>query len=127
MENRSVLTIYAPQPIGPYSQAIIAGGFIFTAGQIPVNPSNNKVIEGSIQAKTRQCLENIKAILEAAYSSLGKVVKVTVFLKDMNDFPHMNEVYSEYFKDTKPARSAIQVAKLPLDVDIEIEAIAMAK
>jgi len=127
MENRSVLTIYAPQPIGPYSQAIIAGGFIFTAGQIPVNPSTNTVVEGSIQDKTRQCLENIKAIMEAADSSLGKVVKVTVFLKDMNDFPHMNEVYAEYFKDTKPARSAVQVAKLPLDVDIEIEAIAMAK
>ena len=127
MENRSVLTIHAPQPIGPYSQAIIAGGFVFTAGQIPVVPSTNKVVEGSIQAKTRQCLENLKAILEAGGTSLGKVVKTTVFLKDMNDFPHMNEVYAEYFKDTKPARSAIQVAKLPLDVDIEIEAVAMAK
>lgn len=127
MENRSVLTIYAPQPIGPYNQAIVAGGFIFTAGQIPVNPSTNKVVEGGIRAQTRQCLENLKAIMEAAGSSMGKVVKTTVFLHDMNDFALMNEVYAEFFADTKPARSAVQVARLPLDVEVEIEAVAVQK
>ena len=127
MENRSVLTIYAPQPIGPYNQAIVAGGFIFTAGQIPVNPSTNKIVEGGIRAQTRQCLENLKAIMEAAGSSMGKVVKTTVFLKDMNDFAMMNEVYAGFFADTKPARSAVQVARLPLDVEVEIEAVAVQK
>jgi len=127
MENRSVLTIYAPQPIGPYSQAIIANGFIFTAGQVPIDPASGKVVEGGIQYQTRRSLENIKAILEAAGSTMGKVVKTTVFLKDMNDFHFMNEVYSEYFKDTRPARSTVQAAKLPLDALVEIEAIATIK
>ena len=127
MENRSVLTIYAPQPIGPYSQAIIANGFIFTAGQVPMDPASGKVVEGGIQFQTRRSLENIKAILEAAGSTMGKVVKTTVFLKDMNDFHFMNEVYSEYFKDTRPARSTVQAAKLPLDALVEIEAIATIK
>ncbi len=127
MENRSILTIHAPKPIGPYSQAIIAGGFIFTAGQIPINPASGMVVEGDIKVQTRRCLENLKAILEAAGTSMGKVVKTTIFLKDMNDFAAMNEVYAEYFQDTKPARSAIQVVRLPLDVSIEIEAIAVQK
>jgi 2-iminobutanoate/2-iminopropanoate deaminase len=125
MENRSILTENAPVPIGPYSQAILAGDFIFTAGQIPIDPSTRKVVEGDIQAQTRRCLENIKAILETAGSSMDKIVKVTVFLKDMNDFGKVNEVYAHYFDENKPARSAVQVARLPLDVMVEIEAIAL--
>ncbi|NQS96918.1 MAG: RidA family protein [candidate division Zixibacteria bacterium] len=124
MENRSILTDKAPQPIGPYSQAIRAGDFIFTAGQVPVDPAANEVVEGGVQAQTRRSLENVKAVLEAAGASLSDVVKVTVFLKDMNDFAEMNEVYAEYFTDNKPARSAVQVARLPLDVMVEIEAVA---
>ena len=124
MENRSILTDKAPQPIGPYSQAIRAGDFIFTAGQVPVDPATNKVVEGGVQAQTRRSLENVKAVLEAAGASLNDVVKVTVFLKDMNDFAEVNEVYAEYFTDNKPARSAVQVARLPLDVMVEIEAVA---
>ena len=125
MENRSVLTDKAPKPIGPYSQAVIAGDFIFTAGQVPVDPATNKVVEGDVQAQARRSLENIKAVLEAAGSSMNKVVKVTVFLKDMNDFAQVNEIYTQYFTENKPARSAVQVAKLPLDVMVEIEAIAL--
>ena len=125
MENRSVLTDKAPKPIGPYSQAVIAGDFIFTAGQVPVDPATNKVVEGDVQAQARRSLENIKAVLEAAGSSMNKVVKVTVFLKDMNDFAQVNEIYAQYFTENKPARSAVQVAKLPLDVMVEIEAIAL--
>ena len=124
MENRSILTDKAPQPIGPYSQAIRAGDFIFTAGQVPVDPAANKVVEGGVQAQTRRSLENVKAVLEAGGASLSDVVKVTVFLKDMNDFAEVNEVYAEYFTDNKPARSAVQVARLPLDVMVEIEAVA---
>ena len=125
MENRSVLTDKAPKPIGPYSQAVIAGDFIFTAGQVPVDPATNKVVEGDVQEQARRSLENIKAVLEAAGSSMNKVVKVTVFLKDMNDFAQVNEIYTQYFTENKPARSAVQVAKLPLDVMVEIEAIAL--
>ena len=124
MEIRSILTDKAPQPIGPYSQAIRAGDFIFTAGQVPVDPAANKVVEGGVQAQTRRSLENVKAVLEAGGASLSDVVKVTVFLKDMNDFAEVNEVYAEYFTDNKPARSAVQVARLPLDVMVEIEAVA---
>ncbi|MCD6559410.1 MAG: RidA family protein [Palaeococcus sp.] len=113
----------APKPIGPYSQAVKAGNFLFIAGQIPADKDGN-LVKGDIKAQTRQVLENIKAILEAAGGSLENVVKVTVYLKDMNDFGAMNEVYSEYFGNSKPARAAVEVARLPKDVGIEIEAIA---
>ncbi|AEC52488.1 hypothetical protein PNA2_1573 [Pyrococcus sp. NA2] len=113
----------APKPIGPYSQAIKAGNFLFIAGQIPLD-KDGKVVEGNIKAQTRQVLENIKAILEAAGAGLENVVKVTVYLRDMNDFGAMNEVYSEYFNRSKPARVVVEVSRLPKDVKIEIEAIA---
>ncbi|AAL80792.1 deaminase [Pyrococcus furiosus DSM 3638] len=114
----------APKPIGPYSQAIKAGNFLFIAGQIPIDPKTGEIVKGDIKAQTRQVLENIKAILEAAGYSLTDVVKVTVYLKDMNDFAKMNEVYAEYFGESKPARAAVEVSRLPKDVLIEIEAIA---
>ncbi len=125
MEITSILTDKAPAPIGPYSQAVAAGDLIFTAGQVPVNPADGKVVQGDAAAQARQSLENIKAILTAAGSGMDKVLKVTVFLKDMNDFARVNEVYAEYFTEHKPARSAVQVAKLPLDVSVEIEAVAL--
>ena len=113
----------APRPIGPYSQAVKEGNFLFISGQIPADKDGN-LVKGDIKAQTRQVLENIKAILEAAGAGLENVVKVTVYLKDMNDFGAMNEVYAEYFGESKPERAAIEVARLPKDVGIEIEAIA---
>lgn len=122
--NKTVITTKnAPAAIGPYSQGIKTGNLVFTSGQLPINPSTGQLIT-DIKAAARQSLENVKAILESAGTSMDNAVKVTVFLKDMNDFAAVNEVYSEYFKDNAPARSAIQVAKLPKDGVIEIEAIA---
>ena len=123
MENRSILTDKAPAPIGPYSQAKVVNGFIFTAGQIPINPVTGKMVEGDIKVQARQALENLKAVLETGGSGMDKTVKVTVFLMDLSDFSAMNEVYAEYFGKSKPARSAVQVAKLPLNALIEIEAV----
>lgn len=120
---QSVSTDKAPKAIGPYSQAVKTWNFVFVSGQIPLN-AQGEIVKGGIKEQTRQALENLKAVLEASGSSLSKVAKTTVFLKNMNDFQAMNEVYSEYFKDHKPARSTIQVAKLPKDADIEIEVIA---
>ncbi|AMM53750.1 RidA family protein [Pyrococcus kukulkanii] len=119
-----VFTERAPKPIGPYSQAIKAGNFLFIAGQIPINPETGELVKGDIKEQTRQVLENIKAILEAAGYTLNDVVKVTVYLKNMDDFAAMNEVYAKYFGESKPARVAVEVARLPKDVLIEIEAIA---
>jgi len=127
MENRSVLTTNAPNPIGPYSQAIIANNFIFTAGQVPIDPLTGKMVEGDIQKQTRQALENIKAILEAGNSGMERVVKCTVFLQDLADFAKMNEVYATFFRDVHPARSALQVARIPLEALVEIEAVATIK
>lgn len=122
--NKTVITTKnAPAAIGPYSQGIKAGNLVFTSGQLPINPSTGELIT-DIKAAARQSLENVKAILESAGTSMDNAVKVTVFLKDMNDFAAVNEIYSEYFKDNAPARSAIQIAKLPKDGVIEIEAIA---
>ncbi len=121
--KEAVFTDKAPRPIGPYSQAIKAGEFLFISGQIPVDRDGN-LVEGGIKAQTRQVLENIRAILEAAGAGLDNVVKVTVYLKDMNDFSAMNEVYAEYFGSSKPARAAVEVSRLPKDVRIEVEAIA---
>lgn len=123
MENRSILTDKAPAPIGPYSQAKVVNGFIFTAGQIPINPVTGKMVEGDIKVQARQALENLKAVLETGGSGMDKTVKVTVFLMDLSDFSTMNEVYAEYFGKSKPARSAVQVAKLPLNALIEVEAV----
>jgi 2-iminobutanoate/2-iminopropanoate deaminase len=127
MEKIILSTTNAPAAIGPYSQGIKAGDFIFTSGQLPIDPKTGDLINNDIKAAAKQCLENIKAILESAGSSLDDVVKTTVFLKDLNDFASVNEVYAEYFKEKMPARSAFQVARLPKDALIEIEAIAIAR
>jgi 2-iminobutanoate/2-iminopropanoate deaminase len=127
MAKTIILTKEAPAPIGPYNQAISAqGSFLFVAGQVPIDPRSGQVIQGDIKAQTRQVLTNLKAILEKADLQFGNVVKTTVFLKDMNEFAGMNEVYAEYFKTDPPARSTIEVARLPRDVKVEIEAIAVA-
>ena len=114
----------APAAIGPYSQAIQIGQLLFTSGQVPIDPETGAIVEGSIQEQARQSLNNIKAILNAAGTNMGAVVKTTVFLQDMNDFAAMNEVYAQFFQEPYPARSAVQVARLPKDVLVEIEAIA---
>lgn len=125
MSRQVVSTDKAPAAVGPYSQGIIANGFVFTAGQGGVIPGTKTIVEGGVSAQTRQVMENIKAILEAAGSSLDQVVKTTVFLTDINDFAEMNAVYSSYFGDTPPARSTVQVAALPMGIAVEIEAVAL--
>ncbi len=116
----------APRPIGPYSQAIKFGKFLFTSGQLAIDPTTNQLVNGSIEAQTRRVLDNIKEILEATKSSLKEVIKVTVFLKNMNDYQKFNEVYSLYFEDSKPARSCVEVSNLPLGAAVEIEVIAIS-
>jgi 2-iminobutanoate/2-iminopropanoate deaminase len=125
--KKQVQTDKAPKAIGPYSQGIIANGFVFCSGQIPIDPATGELNTGSIEDQTRQVLKNIGAVLEAAGSSFDEVVKCTVFLQDMNDFAKMNAVYAEFFKAPNPARAAVQVARLPRDVKVEIEAIALLK
>jgi 2-iminobutanoate/2-iminopropanoate deaminase len=123
-----VLTKDAPAPIGPYNQGIIASGkLLFTAGQIAIDPRSGQVVAGDIKAQTRQVLANLKAILEEAGTSMESVVKTTVFLKDMGEFGAMNEVYAEAFQGTAPARSTVEVARLPKDVKVEIEVIAVVE
>ena len=114
----------APAAIGPYSQAIQIGDLLFVSGQVPIDPSTGAMVEGDIKAQAQQSLNNLKAILNAAGTNMGAVVKTTVFLQDMNDFAAMNEVYAQFFQEPYPARSAVQVARLPKDVLVEIEAIA---
>jgi 2-iminobutanoate/2-iminopropanoate deaminase len=121
-----VSTKDAPQAIGPYSQATKANGFVFTSGQIAIDPSTQQVIIGDIAAQTERVLRNLSEILEAAGSGLGKVVRATVFLKDMDDFAAMNAVYGKYFGSSAPARSTVEVARLPKDVLVEIDVIAVA-
>jgi 2-iminobutanoate/2-iminopropanoate deaminase len=120
-----VQTDQAPAAIGPYSQGIIANGFVFTAGQVPFDPASMQLVEGDIGTQTEQVMKNLAAILREAGASLQTVVKTTVFLRDMNDFVGMNEVYERHFGDHKPARSTVQVARLPRDVAVEIEAVAV--
>ena len=115
----------APQAIGPYSQAIKANGFIFTSGQVAIDPATQQVITGDIAAQTDRVLRNLSEILEAAGSGLGQVVRCGVFLKSMNDFAAMNEIYGKYFSSTPPARSTVEVARLPKDVLVEIDVIAL--
>ena len=124
MSTRSVQTDAAPAAIGPYSQAIIAGGFLYTAGQIPIDPGTGQVVEGDIVSQTRRVMDNLQAVLAAAGASWKDVVKTTVFLQDMADFPRMNEVYSAAMGDARPARSTVQVAGLPRGVRVEIELVA---
>lgn len=121
-----IKTESAPDAIGPYSQAIRAGGFVFCSGQIPLDPRTGQFIPGGIQEQTEQVLRNLMAVLEAAGTSLDRVVKTTVFLSNLNDFGAMNEVYGRFFKESCPARSTIEAGRLPRDARIEIEAIALA-
>ncbi len=125
--KKEVKTDKAPQAIGPYSQGIVANGFVFCSGQIPIVPQTGQLDTGGIEDQTRQVLKNVSAVLEAAGTSLDNVVKATVFLQDMNDFAAMNKVYAEFFKTPFPARAAVQVARLPRDVKVEIEVIAILK
>lgn len=127
MERQVVSTSNAPAAVGPYSQAIQISPLVYTAGQLGMDPETKTLVEGGIQAQTRQALKNLKAVLEAAGSSLEQVVKTTVFLQDMNDFRAMNEVYAEFFQTDPPARSAVEVAALPLGGMVEIEAIAVVQ
>lgn len=128
MPQQKISTDSAPNPIGPYSQAVIAQGkFLYTAGQVPIDPVTGQVLDGDIKVQTRQALKNVEAIVKAGGASLKTVVKTTVFLKDMNEFPAMNEVYAEFFSESKPARSTVEVARLPRDVKVEIEAIALVE
>ena len=122
--KKIINTEHAPAAIGPYSQGVIVGDLIYTSGQLPLNPET-KVLETEIKAATKQSLENCKAILENAGSSIDKVFKTTVFVKDLNDFAAVNEVYGTYFNENPPARSCVQVAKLPMDAPIEIEVVAV--
>lgn len=122
---QTIQTEKAPKAIGPYSQAIVANGLVFCSGQIPLDPQTMTMITGSVADQTRQVLQNLSNVLSSAGSDLKKVVKTTVFLKDMADFEQMNAVYGEFFTETKPARATVQVAKLPKDAGVEIEAIAL--
>ncbi len=125
MPRETVKTDAAPAAIGPYSQAVKAGGFLFLSGQAPLDPKTGQILTQDIKQQTRRVLDNLKAILEAGGSSLDKVVKCTVFLKDMNDFGPMNEEYGSYFKELPPARTTVQVAKLPRDALVVIDATAL--
>ena len=125
MTLKKIFTPKAPAPIGPYSQGItVDGKLVYTAGQIAIDPATNNLVEGDIKVQTRQVIKNLEAIVATAGGSLKSVFKTTVFLKDMNEFAQMNEVYGEFFSESSPARSTVQVARLPRDVKIEIEAIA---
>jgi 2-iminobutanoate/2-iminopropanoate deaminase len=119
-------TAEAPTPIGPYSQAIRANGFIFVSGQIPIDPKTGQVVNGGIESQTHQVIKNISAILGAAGTDLNQVVKATVFLANLDDFAAFNQVYTEYFGKTRPARAAVQVARLPKEVLLEIEVVSLA-
>ena len=119
-----ISTENAPKALGPYSQAIKAGGFVWCSGQIPIDPAVNTVTATTIEDQTRQAITNLRNVLEAAGSGLDKVVKTTVFISDMNNFAALNAVYAELFGDAKPARSCVEVARLPKDVMVEIEAVA---
>ena len=128
MEKTIISTPNAPAAIGPYSQGIVAPqGIAFIAGQIPINPATGELVSGDIRIQTRQVIENLKAILETGGSDLASVVRTTVYLKDMGDFAGMNEVYAEFFRESPPARSTVEVARLPRDVRVEIDAIGITR
>ncbi len=124
-QKKVIYTKEAPNPIGPYSQAIQSGNLLFTAGQSGLDPQTNDLVSGGIQAETRQALTNIQHILEEVGLSLNNVVKTTIYLRDMNDFPMMNKIYAEFFTENYPARTTIQAAALPKNAAVEIEAIAI--
>jgi 2-iminobutanoate/2-iminopropanoate deaminase len=124
MKKQTIQTTNAPAAIGPYSQAVRAGDLLFVSGQIPLDPKTGELVRGGISEETKKVLDNLKAIIEAAGGSLGDVVKTTIFLKDMGSFAAVNEVYGTYFPQPFPARATVEVARLPRDVNVEIEAIA---
>jgi len=125
MSKTIIKTDHAPAAVGPYSQANVINGMVFCAGQIPLIPGTRDLVAGGIEEQTKQALTNLKAVLEAAGSSLGQVVKTTVFLSDLNDFAAMNAVYATFFTENPPARSTVQVARLPFDAKVEVECIAV--
>jgi 2-iminobutanoate/2-iminopropanoate deaminase len=127
MPKKVIATDAAPKAVGPYSQAIQTGNFVFLSGQLALNPQNGEMVGSDISTQTKQVIENIKGVLGAAGASLVDVVKTTVFLQNMNDFARMNEVYQQYFGDSAPARSTVEVAKLPKNGLVEIESIAVVK
>lgn len=127
MTKQVIYTEQAPAAVGPYSQAIVANGLVYTAGQIPLIPSEMKLVEGDIQVQTQQVFQNLKAVLEAAGSGLEYVIKTTVFLDSMGDFSKMNEIYAQFLGEDSPARSTVEVAGLPLGALVEIEVIALLK
>lgn len=124
--KRIVSTEEAPKAIGPYSQVVVWNGLVFLSGQIPIDPATNQIVEGDIAVQTERVLENLKAVLAACGSSLDRTLKTTVYLKDMSEFARMNEVYARYFTENPPARSTVEAARLPRDVRVEIDAIAIA-
>ncbi|OUM99072.1 MAG: deaminase [Firmicutes bacterium ZCTH02-B6] len=124
MERQTIHTDRAPKAIGPYSQAVKAGGFVFVSGQIPLDPETGQLVDGDIVAQTERVLKNVQAVLEAAGASMADVVRATVYLKDLNDFAVVNEVYARFFPSAPPARVAVEVSRLPRDVRVEIDAIA---
>ena len=125
MLREPVKTTDAPAALGPYSQAIKAGGFVYVSGQVPIDPATGEFVAGGIAEQTDRVLKNVAAVLEAAGSSLNQVVKTTVFLADMNEFSAMNEVYAKFFTEAPPARATVQAARLPRDARVEIEAVAL--
>jgi 2-iminobutanoate/2-iminopropanoate deaminase len=126
MSKEIIYTKSAPEPIGPYSQAVRFENLIITSGQIAINPETNELVDGTIEEQTRLVLENLKALLEAAHASLESVIKTTIFLKNMDDFVKVNAIYDEYFRNSSPARSTVEVSRLPKDVLVEIDCMAIS-
>lgn len=127
MDIKNIKTKDAPEPIGPYSQAIESNGFIFTSGQIAIIPSTGQLLDGDVAEQTRLVMDNLSAVLSAAGSEMDQVVKTTIYLNNMDDFPQVNTVYAEYFNQTPPARSTVEVSRLPKNVLVEIDCIAIKK
>ncbi len=127
MAKKLIAPSEGPKPVGPYSPGVVANGFLFVSGQIPLNPATGQLEMDSFEKQARQALENVKSVVEAADSTLNDVVKVTIFLKDLANFNVFNEIYSNYFGDSKPARACIQAAALPQGVDVEVEAVALVQ
>lgn len=127
MEKQAILTDKAPRPIGPYSQAVRVGGFLFLSGQVAIDPASGQFVSGGVGEQTRRVMDNLAAVLEAAGLRTDHIIKTTIFLTDLNDFTAVNEAYGSYFEGVAPARATVQVARLPLDARVEIEAVAVTQ